>query len=362
MSAQGPVPVAAELGRWRDSNRFAAMMNILGSGSAKSFLLGSLRGGGRSTAEWSYAESQYQKLVKAAGSEEALLAAAEKLRLAPKDAGTERRNYPFLASPGDFGSEFKPVEAVLRDMLGIGENARKAQELASNTEARRAYDLSGEYVVTGEFMKRPFLGLVTFSPNADGTIGITTRVDNAEWQRPRIIRQIARWNPENSIRLDVDAVGTNYPAMSYLVEFKGRNLRGKWGTWEQDLGRVEVRRAADFYERAMIGGAYEMIGPRNGTATISRNSDGTYLFEYDEVNNGKTHIVYKGTGRWLGPTLQVEFKDNHQKPRQYSVAGFKPGHLLVDVSERLVRKRDQPVAAVEDTAEPEKQSGRRRRN
>jgi hypothetical protein len=365
MSAQGPVPVPAELGRWRDSNRFAAMMNELGSGSPKSFLLGSLRGGGRSTAEWSYAESQYATLVEAAGSEKALLSATEKLRLAPKEAGTERQNYPLLERPADFGSDFKVVEAVLRDMLGIGENARKATELARNTELRREYDFSGEYVVTGQYMSRPLLGLVTFTPNADGTLGITTRVDNLQWERPRIIRQVGRWHAENEIRLDVDAVGTDFPPMSYLVDYKGRNLRGKWGTWEQDLGRVDVTRSAVFYERANIGGTYEMMmGPRNGTVTISRNGDGTFLFDFDELNNGVVHVKYKGTGRWLGPTLKVDFKDKYHPPRQYSVSGIQPGDMLVEpyVPERLVRNRIQPAAEVQPAAEPEPASNRRRRN
>ena len=81
-------------------------------------------------------------------------------------------------------------------MLGIGENARKAQLLASNTEARRAYDLSGEYVCDRRVHEASVPGARDLLTDADGTIGITTRVDNVEWHRPRIIRQVARWNPE----------------------------------------------------------------------------------------------------------------------------------------------------------------------
>jgi hypothetical protein len=345
-AVNGPVPCPPELGRWADSNRYVALMNLLGSGSPRSFLLGQLRGGGRSTYEWAETEKVYAVRVKQAGGETALLAAAERLRLAAKEPGKERDNYAMVANPREFGSEAKAVDACLRDLIGVGEQAMKAREQAEVAEARARYDFSGEYGVIGRLQGQKYAGTLTFATNPDGTLTLTNKIDSPDWTGPRTFRQVARWHETNEIRLDLAATG-DLPEMAYLIDDRGRSLRGKWGEEEKDLGRVEVTRIAWFREQTKIGGIYDVQGPRWGTVTISQKPDGAYLFDWAEVPpNGVGEIKYQGTGRWVGLTIKVDFKDKRQPGKVFTVTGRQQGEVLLEVSgnERLTRRR-QPAPA-----------------
>ncbi|HEX2862470.1 MAG TPA: hypothetical protein VHN79_12565 [Lacunisphaera sp.] len=362
-AVKGPVPCPPELGRWTDSNRFVALMNRLGSGSARFFLLGQLRGGGRSIYEWTETEKVYAVRVKQAGGEAALLAAAERLRLAPKEPGKERDNYALVANPGEFGSEAKAVDGCLRDLLGVGEQAMKARERAEVAAARARYDFSGEYGVIGQLQGRKYSGTLTVATNADGTLTLTNKVDSPDWTGPRTFRQVARWHETNEIRLDLAPAG-ELPEMSYLIDYRGRSLRGKWGEWEKDLGRVEVTRIAWFREQTKIGGVYDVQGPRWGTVTISPKPDGTYLFDWAEVPpNGVGEIKYQGIGRWEGLTIKVDFKDKRRPGKIFTVAGRERGEVLQEptVPERLTRKRQPANSPGTGTPPSSEETSRRRR-